>query len=64
MNDPNRLGKWLFVILLVVLALATLYPPQEKLKGGIDLVAVSSMLLSTGNLTCDSLLIKLGHKMS
>ncbi len=44
MHDPNRLTKWLFVITLVVLALAVLWPPGEKLKGGIDLVGGTSLL--------------------
>ncbi len=44
MHDPNRLFKWLFVIGLVVLALLVLYPPHEKLKGGIDLVGGTSLL--------------------
>lgn len=44
MHDPNRLFKWLFVLGLVVLALLVLYPPTEKLKGGIDLVGGTSLL--------------------
>ncbi len=44
MNDPNRLMKWLLIIALVVLSLAVLYPPQRKLKGGIDLVGGTSLL--------------------
>ncbi len=44
MNDPNRLMKWLLIIGLVVLSLVILYPPGEKLKGGIDLVGGTSML--------------------
>jgi len=44
MHDPNRLMKWLLVIGLVVLSLTILYPPSEKLKGGIDLVGGSSLL--------------------
>ncbi len=44
MNDPNRLMKWLLIIGLVVLSLVILYPPDEKLKGGIDLVGGTSML--------------------
>ncbi len=44
MNDPNRLMKWIFVVGLVVLSLIILYPPSEKLKGGIDLVGGSSLL--------------------
>ena len=44
MSDSNRLYKWLFVILLVVFSLFYIYPPGEKLKGGIDLVGGSSLL--------------------
>ena len=44
MNDPNRLIKWLAVIGLAVLSLTILYPPSEKLKGGIDLVGGTSLL--------------------
>ena len=44
MNDPNRLMKWLLIIAMVVLALVILYPPQRKLKGGIDLVGGTSLL--------------------
>ena len=44
MSDPNRLLKWLFVIGLVVISLVLLYPPGEKLKGGIDLVGGTSLL--------------------
>lgn len=44
MNDSNRASKWIFVLVLVVLALALLYPPSEKLKGGIDLVGGTRLL--------------------
>ncbi|MBI4719185.1 MAG: protein translocase subunit SecD [Planctomycetes bacterium] len=44
MNDPNRLLKWLLVLGLAVLSLVILYPPGEKLKGGIDLVGGTSLL--------------------
>ena len=44
MHDPNRLVKWLLIVALVVCALWVLYPPSEKLKGGIDLVGGSSLL--------------------
>ena len=44
MNDSNRVTKWVFVLVLVVLALALLYPPSEKLKGGIDLVGGTRLL--------------------
>lgn len=45
MNDPNRLIKWLSVIGLTAMSLVILYPPSEKLKGGIDLVGGTSLLL-------------------
>jgi SecD/SecF fusion protein len=44
MHDPNRLIKWVAIIALVTVALAVLYPPQRKLKGGIDLVGGTSLL--------------------
>ena len=44
MHDTNRLMKWLLVLGLVVMALVSLWPPHEKLKGGIDLVGGSSLL--------------------
>jgi SecD/SecF fusion protein len=44
MSDPNRLLKWVLVIGLVAISLVILYPPQEKLKGGIDLVGGTSLL--------------------
>ena len=44
MHDPNRLIKWLLIIAMVVISLAVLYPPNEKLKGGIDLVGGTSLL--------------------
>lgn len=44
MHDTNRLMKWLLVLGLVVMALVSLWPPWEKLKGGIDLVGGSSLL--------------------
>jgi len=44
MHDPNRLMKWILVIGLVVLSITILWPPREKLKGGIDLVGGTSML--------------------
>jgi len=55
MNDPNRLTKWLLVLGMTVLALFALYPPQRKLKGGIDLVGGTSLLfeIDTTDLTRD-----------
>jgi SecD/SecF fusion protein len=44
MHDPNRGLKWLLVVGLVVLAIVVLYPPNRKLKGGIDLVGGTSLL--------------------
>ncbi len=44
MNDPNRLGKWVMLILMVGLSIAVLYPPSTTLKGGIDLVGGTSLL--------------------
>ena len=55
MNDSNRVTKWLFVLVLVVLALAMLWPPREKLKGGIDLVGGTRLLyeIDTAGLNAD-----------
>lgn len=44
MNDPNRLLKWILLIALVVVSLLLLYPPERRLKGGIDLVGGTSLL--------------------
>jgi len=44
MNDPNRALKWVLITVLVALSFIILYPPSEKLKGGIDLVGGSSLL--------------------
>ncbi|MBI1827199.1 MAG: protein translocase subunit SecD [Planctomycetes bacterium] len=44
MNDPNRMMKWLLIVVLIGLSLIVLYPPKEKLKGGIDLVGGTSLL--------------------
>ncbi|UCE60286.1 MAG: protein translocase subunit SecD [Phycisphaerales bacterium] len=54
MHDPNRLMKWLLVIGLVVLSLTILYPPHEKLKGGIDLVGGTSLLFEIDTAGLDS----------
>ena len=54
MHDPNRLMKWLLVIGLVVLALVILYPPHQKLKGGIDLVGGTSLLFEIDTTGLDS----------
>ena len=55
MNDPNRLLKWLGLIALVVLSLTIIYPPGQKLKGGIDLVGGTSLLfeVDTAGLNAD-----------
>jgi len=45
MHDSNRFSKWALVIILVVLAGLSLYPPSRTLKGGIDLVGGTSLLL-------------------
>ncbi len=44
MHDTNRLMKWLLILGLIVMALVILYPPHQKLKGGIDLVGGSCLL--------------------
>lgn len=44
MSDKNLLTKSLLIVLLLALAAWTLYPPSEKLKGGIDLVGGHSLL--------------------
>ncbi|MHC5109752.1 MAG: protein translocase subunit SecD [Planctomycetota bacterium] len=45
MNDPNRVTKWIMILGFVALALWRLNPPSRTLKGGIDLVGGTSMLL-------------------
>ncbi|UCG17589.1 MAG: protein translocase subunit SecD [Phycisphaerales bacterium] len=44
MDDKHRLLKWLLIVFLVASALLVLYPPQQRLKGGIDLVGGTSLL--------------------
>ncbi len=44
MNDQGRTTKWLLLVGMVAVSLLVLYPPSEKLKGGIDLVGGSSLL--------------------
>jgi len=45
MHDSNRFSKWALVVILVILAGLSLYPPSRTLKGGIDLVGGTSLLL-------------------
>lgn len=44
MGERNRLLKWSIVIVPVVAALLSLWPPEDRLKGGIDLVGGTSLL--------------------
>ena len=44
MNGENRLLKWAIVIVPVVAAALAIYPPDRKLKAGIDLAGGSSLL--------------------
>jgi len=44
MNEQNRLLKWALVIVPLVAAGFAIYPPEDQLKGGIDLVGGSSLL--------------------
>ena len=44
MSDERSWFKWLLVILPVVAALLAIYPPDQKLKAGIDLAGGSSLL--------------------
>jgi len=44
MNDQSSSTKWFLVAALVGFSLVILYPPSEKLKGGIDLVGGTSLL--------------------
>lgn len=55
MNEQNRASSWVLVIVLVVLAILFLWPPQEKLKGGIDLVGGTSLIyeIDTRDLDAD-----------
>ena len=43
MNGENRLLKWIVVIVPVVGAVLAILPPQDRLKGGIDLVGGCSL---------------------
>lgn len=55
MNDPNRTLKWLLLMALIVLAIMSIYPPSQRLKGGIDLVGGTSLLfeVDTAGLTTE-----------
>ncbi len=44
MSEERSLFKWLLVILPVVAAILAIYPPEQKLKAGIDLAGGSSLL--------------------
>ena len=44
MNGQNRLLKWALVIVPLLAACLAIYPPESKLKGGIDLVGGTSLL--------------------
>ncbi|MFH0982378.1 MAG: protein translocase subunit SecD [Planctomycetota bacterium] len=44
MSSQNRLLKWALVIVPIVAAGLAIYPPQNRLKGGIDLVGGTSLL--------------------
>ncbi len=44
MNDSNRGLKWAMLVLIIGLSILMLYPPNKKLKGGIDLVGGTSLL--------------------
>ena len=56
MNSGSPFLKWSFVVVPVLAALAALWPPSERLKGGIDLVGGTSLLYeidTTGLSTSD-----------
>lgn len=57
MNDQGRTTRWLLLVGLVAVSLMVLYPPSEKLKGGIDLVGGSSLLfeIDTSGMTPEDL---------
>ncbi|HRX85116.1 MAG TPA: protein translocase subunit SecD, partial [Phycisphaerae bacterium] len=44
MGNETRLWKWGVIVVLVALAILALYPPQEKLKPGIDLAGGSVLI--------------------
>lgn len=53
MDDKHRMWKWVGVLVLIGLAALVLWPPEAKLKGGIDLVGGTSLLfeIDTAGLT-------------
>ena len=44
MKEQNRLLKWALLIVPLVAAGFAIYPPEDRLKGGIDLVGGTSLL--------------------
>ena len=44
MGDEQRLWKWALIVGLVAIAVLLLYPPQDKLKPGIDLAGGTSLI--------------------
>ena len=42
--NKNQTWKWLLIALLVAIALLNVYPPQDRLKGGLDLVGGTSII--------------------
>ncbi len=46
MTDRHRLLKWVLIVFLVAVALLVLYPPDQRLKGGIDLVGGTRLIFA------------------
>ncbi|HNO77531.1 MAG TPA: protein translocase subunit SecD [Phycisphaerae bacterium] len=44
MNEKNKLWKWVFVLGVTALAIFALYPPEDRLKPGIDLAGGTSLI--------------------
>ncbi len=44
MNEKNRLWKWIFVLAITAGAIFALYPPEDRLKPGIDLAGGTSLI--------------------
>jgi SecD/SecF fusion protein len=55
MNDQNRGMKWALLAGVVGLSILMLYPPNKKLKGGIDLVGGTSLLFEIDTTGLDEL---------